>query len=348
MIKSKGYAGFDSQSPLKPYSFTRREVGRHDVLIKITYCGICHSDIHTVRDEWGGAIYPLVPGHEIIGEVTKVGDSVKNHKIGDLVGVGCMVNSCGHCSACSDDLEQFCSEGATFTYNSEEDDGNITKGGYSDSIVVNEDFVLKAPTNLPVETLAPLLCAGITTYSPLKLWNVGPGDRVAVIGLGGLGHMGVKIAKALGAEVIVVTTSPRKQEDALRLGADKVIISTDPESMQTVSNSCDFALSTIAAPHNISLYTELLKPQKTLCLVGIPDSPHQISPNDLIFGRKVVTGSLIGGVAETQEVLDFCAEKQITADVELISIHDINQAYTRVIKGDVRYRFVIDMQTIND
>lgn len=348
MIKSKGYAGFDNHSPLKPYTFTRREIGDQDVLINILYCGVCHSDIHTVRNEWGGAIYPLVPGHEIIGNITKVGSAVKKLQVDDLVGVGCMVNSCGACASCEQNIEQFCQAGAIFTYNSEEVGGNITKGGYANNIVVNQDFVLKAPTNLDAASIAPLLCAGITTYSPLKKWQVGPGDRVAIIGLGGLGHVGVKLAKALGAEVIVISSSKNKKQDALRLGADDVIISTDNKAMQKMSASCDFALSTIAAPHNIDLYTQLLKPHRTLCLVGIPSSAHQISANDLIFNRKIVTGSLIGGIAETQEVLNFCGEKQITADIELIPIQEINHAYTRMLKGDVRYRFVIDMQSVNN
>jgi alcohol dehydrogenase (NADP+) len=347
MIKAKGYAGFDKKSPLKFYAFDRRELGESDVLIKIKYCGVCHSDIHSVKDEWDGADYPMVPGHEIIGEVIETGSSVTKHQVGSLVGVGCMVNSCGNCPPCSKDLEQFCHHGAIFTYGSEEQDGNITKGGYSDCIVVTEDFVLKAPTNLPIETIAPLLCAGITTYSPLKHWNVGPDDKVGIVGLGGLGHMAVKLAKSFGAEVVVFTTSPEKKDDAIKLGADIVVLSKNKDEMQVHENSFDFILDTVAATHDISIYTALLKPEKTLCMLGIPPTPHKLSPSSLIINRKNLSGSLIGGIAETQEMLDYCGKHQITSDIELIPIQKINEAYERVLNSDVKYRFVIDMQSLD-
>lgn len=346
MIQTKGYAGFNATSPLKPYTFELRELRADDVLIKIKYCGICHSDIHSVRNEWGGAKYPLVPGHEVIGEVIQIGKAVQNHKVGSLVGIGCMVNSCGTCHQCNNDLEQFCHSGATLTYNSVEADGNITKGGYADYIVVNEKFVLKVPTNLPIETVAPLLCAGITTYSPLKHWNVKKGDKVGIVGLGGLGHIAVKLAKSLGAEVFVFTTSANKKEDGIKLGANQAVLSSDQTEMKKHANSFDFILDTVAASHDIATYIALLKPEKTLCLLGIPPSPHEILAQDLIINRKNISGSLIGGIAQTQEMLDYCGRNNITSDVELIPIQKINEAYERVLKNDIKYRFVIDMQTL--
>lgn len=346
MIKSKGYAGFDAKSPLKAYEFERREVGNDDVHIEIAYCGVCHSDIHTVRNEWGGARYPLVPGHEIVGYVKQVGANVSRYKVGDCVGVGCMVNSCGHCDACDHHQEQFCQKGAIFTYNSLEADGNITKGGYSNNIVVNEKFVLKIPVNMKLEAVAPLLCAGITTYSPLKHWNIGPKDKVGIIGLGGLGHMAVKLARSFGAEVVVFTTSPGKTEDALKLGAHEVVLSKDPNAMRKHRESLDFIIDTVSAPHDLDAYMALLKHEKTLCMLGVAPTPHQIASSSLIYGRKRLSGSLIGGIAETQEMLDYCAAHDIVSDIELIPIKEINTAYERVLKGDVKYRFVIDMNTL--
>ncbi|MDF1756705.1 MAG: NAD(P)-dependent alcohol dehydrogenase [Legionellaceae bacterium] len=346
MIKAHGYAGFDAKSPLQPLNFDRRELNRNDVLIKISYCGICHSDIHSVRSEWGKANYPLVPGHEIIGEVIKVGASATKHQIGDLVGVGCLVNSCGSCEQCTNNKEQLCHQGATATYGSIESNGNVTQGGYSNCIVVDEKFVLSAPRNLPPETIAPLLCAGITTYSPLKYWNIGKNDKVGVVGLGGLGHIAVKIAKSLGAEVIVFTTSPKKKDDAIKIGADSAVLSTNKTEMLAHINSLDFILDTIALAHDVSTYMALLKPEKTLCMLGLSPTPHQISATDLMIHRKNLSGSLIGGIAETQEMLDHCEKHQITAEIELIPIQKVNEAYERVINGDVVYRFVIDMQSL--
>jgi uncharacterized zinc-type alcohol dehydrogenase-like protein len=347
MIKSKGYAGFNSDTPLKLHHFERREVGDFDILIKIKYCGVCHSDIHTVRNEWGGAKYPLVPGHEIIGVVERIGPQVTNHQVGDTVGVGCMVNSCGHCHECALHMEQFCDEGATFTYNTVEADGETTKGGYSDNIVVHEQFVLSVPAHLNLAQAAPLLCAGITTYSPLKHWNIKAGDKVGIIGLGGLGHMAVKFAHAFGAHVVVFTTSEKKISDALSMGAHDVVLSTNRQEMLKHSNSFDFILDTVSAPHDVNAYMALLKHEKTLCMVGISPTPHQIASSSLFMGRKNLSGSLIGGIAETQEMLDFCGQHQITCTIEMISIKDINEAYTRMLKSDVKYRFVIDMASLN-
>jgi uncharacterized zinc-type alcohol dehydrogenase-like protein len=347
MIKSKGYAGFDSKTPLKPYHFERREVGEFDILIKIKYCGVCHSDIHTVRNEWGGAKYPLVPGHEIIGVVEQVGTGVSKHQVGDTVGVGCMVNSCGHCDECRLHMEQFCHEGAIFTYNTLESDGKTTKGGYSDNIVVNEQFVLSVPSHLNLAQAAPLLCAGITTYSPLKHWNIKAGDKVGIIGLGGLGHMAVKFAHAFGAQVVVFTTSQKKISDALSMGAHEVVLSTHREEMLKHNNSFDFILDTVSAPHDVNAYMALLKYEKTLCMVGVSPTPHQIASSSLFMGRKNLSGSLIGGIAETQEMLNFCGEHQITSTIEMISITEINEAYSRILKSDVNYRFVIDMASLN-
>jgi uncharacterized zinc-type alcohol dehydrogenase-like protein len=346
MLKSKGYAAFDAKSPLKPYEFPRRSLRDSDVQIEIQYTGICHSDIHTVRNEWGGAKYPVVPGHEIIGVVKAVGALVKKYKVGDVVGVGCMVNSCGQCECCKMDLEQFCHKGCTLTYDSEEADGSITKGGYSDNIVVNEKFVLKVPENLPLAEVAPLLCAGITTYSPLKHWKIGKDHKVGIIGLGGLGHMGVKFARAFGAHVVVFTTSPSKKEDALKMGANEVVLSKNADELKKHLNSFDFILDTVSAPHNLISYMELLKHDGTLCMVGASPDPHQMTSSALIWGRKSLSGSLIGGLAETQEMLDFCGKHNISCQIEMIPIQDVNQAYERVLKSDVKYRFVIDMKSL--
>ncbi len=347
MIKAKGYAGFDAKSPLTGYEFYRREISDSDILIEIQYCGVCHSDIHTVRNEWGGAKYPLVPGHEIVGVVQKVGSNVQSHREGDIVGVGCMVGSCGDCACCSDGLEQFCHQGATFTYNSLDADGNVTQGGYSNQIVVHEKFVLKIPKNLKLEAVAPLLCAGITTYSPLKHWSIVKNDKVGIIGLGGLGHMAVKFAKSFGAHVVVFTTSPQKKDDAIKLGADEVVISKQTGEMKKHLNSFDFIIDTVSAPHDIDAYIALLKHEKTLCMLGISPTPHQVASFSLIHGRKNLSGSLIGGIAETQEMLDYCGKHNITCDIEMIPIQKINEAYERVLKSDVKYRFVIDMQSLN-
>jgi len=346
MIPSKSYAGFDATSDLKPHTFNRRDVGENDVHIQIKYCGICHSDIHTVRNEWGGAVYPLVPGHEIVGHVVKVGAKVKKFKAGDVVGVGCMVNSCGQCDSCKKDLEQFCQKGAIFTYNSPDQVEGRTKGGYSDHIVVDEKFVLKIPAHLNLAEAAPLLCAGITTYSPLKHWKIGKNDKVGIIGLGGLGHMGVKLARAMGAQVVVFTTSPHKKDDALKMGAHEVVISKNKEEMQKHLGSLNLIIDTVSAPHDVASYMALLKIDGTLCMVGVSPEPHQIPSTAMIYGRKNLGGSLIGGIAETQAMLDYCGEHNITCDIELIPIQKVNEAYTRVLKSDVKYRFVIDMGTI--
>lgn len=348
MIKTKSYAGFSADTPLKFYEFNRRDLGDHDIHIKIQYCGICHSDIHTVRDEWAGAVYPLVPGHEIVGTVEQVGAMVTRYKPGATVGVGCMVNACGHCSPCKDHKEQRCEQGAIFTYNSLDHDGQTTKGGYSDNIVVHEKFVLSIPDNLNLAAAAPLLCAGITTYSPLKYWNIGKGDKVGIIGLGGLGHMAVKFASAMGANVVVLTTSPEKKTAALKMGAHEVIISSQLDELQQHHNSFDFLIDTVSATHDVNLYLDLLKPEKTLCMLGVAPEPLPISAASLIYKQKSLSGSLIGGVAETQEMLNYCGEHHIECDIEMIPIQKINEAYERIMRGDVQYRFVIDMQSLQD
>lgn len=345
MIKAKGFAGYDATSPLKPYEFNHRDVGNNDVHIEIKYCGVCHSDIHSVRNEWKGAQYPLVPGHEIVGVVKRVGVNVKNHKEGDIVGVGCMVNSCGDCAPCKNHTEQFCNK-CIFTYNSVDVDGTTTKGGYSDNIVVNEKFVLKVPKNLKLEEVAPLLCAGITTYSPLKHWKISKNHTVGVVGLGGLGHMAVKFARAMGAHVVVFTTSLNKKDDALKMGAHEVVHTKNADEFKKHMNTCDFIIDTVSAPHDLSAYMSLLKIDGTLCMVGVSPSPHEISSTTLIFGRKSLSGSLIGGIAETQEMLDFCGKNNISCEIEMIPIQKINDAYERVLKSDVKYRFVIDMASL--
>lgn len=349
MSQAIGYAAFHHNTPLEPFQFERRELTATDVQIEILYCGVCHSDIHQVRNEWGMSNFPIVPGHEIVGKVINLGSAVTQFKIGDHVGVGCLVDSCGQCADCQEDLEQYCNH-AVFTYNSSDPhfNGSVnTYGGYSNQIVVKQEFVLTIAENLDLAAVAPLLCAGITTYSPLKQWKVGKGDKVGVVGLGGLGHMAVKFAHALGARVVLFTTSPHKIDDAKRLGAHEVVISKNPEEMNAHLQSFDFILNTVAASHNLDAYTALLKRDGTLCLVGVPDHPHP-SPTvgNLIFKRRRLVGSLIGGIKETQEMLDFCAEHNITSDIELISIQQINQAYERVLKSDVNYRFVIDLASL--
>ncbi len=348
MIKALGYGNTAATAPLDRMEIDRRDPGPKDVRIDILYCGICHSDLHTARNEWHGTTYPCIPGHEIVGRVAAVGSEVKGFKVGDMAGVGCMVDSCRSCSECKDDLEQFCAKGAVFTYNSPDAHlGGMTYGGYTNVIVVDEAFVLKVPAGLDPAGAAPLLCAGITTYSPLRHWGAGPGKKVGVVGLGGLGHMGVKLAHAMGAHVVLFTTSAGKTADAKRLGADEVVLSKDPEAMKAHAGSFHFILDTVAAPHDLDAYTTLLRRDGTLCLVGAPEYPHP-SPTvfNLIFGRKSIAGSLIGGIRETQEMLDFCAEKGLTADIETIPVQKVNEAYERMLRSDVKYRFVIDMASL--
>ncbi|HEX7458187.1 MAG TPA: NAD(P)-dependent alcohol dehydrogenase [Ginsengibacter sp.] len=347
MSITKAYAAKSATTPIEPWSIDRREPKPHDVQIDILYCGVCHSDLHTVRNEWGGTIYPVVPGHEIVGRVTKVGEHVKKYKVGDLVGVGCLVDSCRECDNCKEGLEQYCSNGMVGTYNGQEKDGSgITYGGYSKQIVVTEDFVLKVSENLPLEGVAPLLCAGITTYSPLRHWKVGKGDKVGVLGLGGLGHMGVKLAVSFGAEVTMLSHSPSKEADAKRLGAHNFLLTSDKEKVKGAANYFDFILDTVSAPHDYNTYLTMLNTNGVMVCVGAPSEPAVVPAFNLIFQRRSLAGSLIGGIPETQEMLDYCAEHNITSDVEVINIKDINESYERMLKGDVRYRFVIDMATL--
>ena len=347
MQNAKAFAAQSQASPLGPYSVQRRDPGARDVEIKILYCGICHTDLHIARNEWGGTTYPCVPGHEIVGRVTRAGAAAKKFKEGDIVAVGCMVDSCRQCESCREGLEQFCQNGVTFTYNSpDKKSGGMTYGGYSDSVVVDEDFVLSVPRNLDLAAAAPLLCAGITTYSPMRLHQVGKGQKVGVVGLGGLGHMGVKLARALGAHVVVFSTSPGKTQDALRLGAHEVVISKNEDEMKKHANSFHFILDTVAAKHDINAYFLLLKRDGVLTQVGAPSQPLEVNVFNLIMGRRSFTGSLIGGIRETQEVLDFCGQHSIQSDIELIPIQKINEAYERLLKSDVKYRFVIDMSSL--
>ena len=346
MFACTGYAAQDAEAPLAPFSFERRDPGPTDVRIEILYCGICHSDIHTVRGEWGPATYPVVPGHEIVGRVAAVGDAVTGFRPGDLAAVGCMVDSCRSCSSCRAGLEQYCEVGFTGTYNGPDTrtPGLQTFGGYADAIVVDQGFVLRVPENLQLAAVAPLLCAGITTYSPLRHWNVGPGQQVGIVGLGGLGHMGLKLAHAMGAEVTLFTTSPGKADDARRLGAHHVVLSRDPDAMGAQNDRFDFVLDCVAARHDIESYLALLKRDGTLVQVGAPPEPLSLNVFSLIMKRRNFAGSLIGGIPETQEMLDFCAEHGITCDIELIRPDGINRAYERVVGNDVKYRFVIDMK----
>ena len=350
MHQAKAYSATSKSSPLASATIPRRELTKSDVHIEILFCGVCHSDLHTARDEWSSVmptVYPCVPGHEIVGRVTKVGSDVSKYQIGDIVGVGCLVDSDHSCPACHDHEEQFCPN-ATFTYNSADQHGTapVTYGGYSDSIVVDQDFVLRIPSNLDLAGAAPLLCAGITTYSPLRRAKVGPGMKVGIVGLGGLGHMGVKLAKAMGAHVAVFTTSESKREDALRLGADEVILSKNQSEMGKHAGSFHFILDCVAAEHDINAYLHLLARDGKITLVGAPEKPLPVVSFALIFGHKTLSGSLIGGIAETQEMLDFCGQHNITADVEVIPIHQINEAYERMLKSDVKYRFSIDMSSL--
>jgi uncharacterized zinc-type alcohol dehydrogenase-like protein len=347
MLKTQGYAAPAANAPLTPFAFERRDVGPTDVLIDIEYCGVCHSDLHQVKDEWGGSVFPMVPGHEIVGRISKVGEKVKFFKVGDRAGVGCMVDSCRSCESCKEGLEQYCQNGFVGTYNSKEKGtGAATQGGYSKQIVVEQAFVLRVPDNLPLERVAPLLCAGITTYSPLRQWKVGKGQKVAVMGLGGLGHMGVKLAKAMGAEVTVLSTSPNKEKDAKALGADKFVVTKDPAQLKSVRGTFDFILNTVSAPLDLNTYVGLLKRDGTMVLLGVPPEAPTLHAFALIGGRRRVAGSLIGGIAETQEMLDFCGAHEIGADVEVIPMAKINEAYERMLKGDVHYRFVIDLKTL--
>lgn len=349
-IQAKQVKAFGTEAaaaPLAGLNIQRRRPTPHDVEIKILYCGVCHSDLHTARNEWHGTVYPCVPGHEIVGRIVAVGDHVKKFKLGDLAAVGCLVDSCRECDYCKEGLEQYCEGGSVLTYNSPDKFlGGHTFGGYSESITVDESFVLRVPENLDLAATAPLLCAGITTYSPLKHWNVSRGTKVGIVGIGGLGHMGVKLAKAMGAEVIVFTTSPSKFEDAKRLGADDVVLSKDGEQMKRYAGKLHFLLDCVSAEHDVNLYLAQLRVDGTLALVGAPEHPLPVAAFSLIPYRRSFAGSTIGGIAETQEMLDFCGKHNIVADVELINIQQINEAYERLLKGDVKYRFVIDMASL--
>jgi len=348
MIPTNGYAARSKTSSLSPFAFDRRDPGPADVQIDILFCGVCHSDIHTARGEWGGTTYPCVPGHEIAGRVAKVGRDVKNFREGDLAAVGCMVDSCQSCDNCRDHFEQFCEHGATFTYNSKDKHtGGFTYGGYSKSIVVDQNFVLRLSDKLDLAASAPLLCAGITTYSPLRHWQIGNGHKVGIVGLGGLGHMGLKFANAFGAEVALFTTSPGKTADAKRLGAHEVILSKNEDEMEKHAKSFDFILDTVSAPHDLDAYLSLLKRDGTMVMVGASPDPLAVDAFSLILRRRRLAGSLIGGIAETQEMLDYCAENGIACEIEKIAIDKINDAYERMLKSDVKYRFVIDMASLN-
>jgi len=350
MMEGKNVKAFGTESasaPLQQLSIKRRTPKPHDVEIEILYCGVCHSDLHTARNEWHGTVYPCVPGHEIVGRVVRVGSHVTKFKTGDHAAVGCLVDSCRNCDYCQEGLEQYCAEGATQTYNSHDAHlGTQTYGGYSESVVVDEAFVLHVPSHLNLAATAPLLCAGITTYSPLKHWNVGPGKKVGVVGLGGLGHMAVKLAKAMGAEVIVFTTSPSKVDDAKRLGADDVVLSKEADQMQRYAGKLHFVLDAVSAQHDINIYLKQLRVDGSLVLVGAPEFPLPVAAFSLIPYRRTFAGSMIGGIKETQEMLDFCGQHNIVSEIEMIGIQQINEAYERLVKGDVKYRFVIDMASL--
>jgi len=347
MTMTKAFAALSPSGSLGPFELNRREVGPHDVLIEIAYCGVCHTDIHQVRNEWGGSNFPMVPGHEIVGIVAQVGAQVKGFKAGDTAGVGCLVNSCRTCSSCAHNLEQFCEVGAAFTYNGTEMDRTTpTYGGYSSRIVVDEAFVLRVSPKLDLAGAAPLLCAGITTYSPLRHWKVKKGDQVGVVGLGGLGHMAVKLAAAMGAEVTMLSTSPAKEADARKLGATGFGLTRDEDTFKRLAGHFNLIIDTISAPHDYNQYLGMLGLEGAMVLLGVPPEPTPVAAQSLIFGRKTLSGSLIGGIKETQEMLDFCAEHNIVSEIELIPVQKINEAYERMLKGDVRYRFVIDMKTL--
>ncbi|BEU24145.1 NAD(P)-dependent alcohol dehydrogenase [Paraburkholderia sp. 22B1P] len=348
MSTTYAYAATDAQSKLAPFEFQRRDLREHDVQMEVLFCGVCHSDLHQARNEWKNTIYPVVPGHEIVGRVTNVGSQVTKYKVGQLVGVGCLVDSCRTCPSCQEGLEQYCENGFVGTYNGNDKlTGAVTYGGYSTQLVVDEEFVLRVPENLDPAGVAPLLCAGITLYSPLRTWGAGPGKKVGIVGLGGLGHMGVKIAHAMGAHVVLFTTSASKIEDAKRLGADEVVISKNPAEMEAHANSFDLIVNTVAAQHDLNPFINLLKRDGTLTLVGAPEHDHP-SPQvfNLIMKRRRLAGSLIGGIAETQEMLDFCGKHGITSDIEMIQMQQINEAYERMLKSDVKYRFVIDLDSL--
>lgn len=346
MLPTKGYAAMTAKAALQPFTLERRDVGPHDILIKISHCGVCHSDIHQARDEWGGSIFPMVPGHEIVGTVTQVGNAVKKFHVGNRAGVGCFVDSCRTCAACLEGLEQYCDAGMLLTYSGRDKDGQATQGGYSAQIVVDENYVLRIPSTLSSAGAAPLLCAGITTYSPLRHWGVGKYHRLAVVGLGGLGHMAVKIAKAMGTEVTVLSTSERKRRDAEKLGATDFALTSQPETFTRLQRRFDFLLDTVSVPHNYNAYVNLLKTDGTMILVGAPAKPTPLEPFPLIMHRRRIAGSVIGGIRETQEMLDFCAEHRIESDIEVIPIQQVNEAYERVLRGDVRFRFVIDLGSL--
>lgn len=346
MTQSHGWAAQSATLPLAPFNFFRRELQDHDVMVDIQFCGVCHSDIHSVRNEWGNAVYPMVPGHEIVGKVSAVGSAVKRFKAGDRVGVGVIIDSCRKCASCKAGEEQYCEVGTTLTYGMNDRYGDLTQGGYANNIIAPDHFVHSVSEKLDPAGVAPLLCAGITTYSPLMHWKMGPNKKVGVVGLGGLGHMALKFADALGAQVVQFTTSESKIEDAKRLGADEVVLSKDPAAMKKQASSFDFIIDTVSAPHDINPYLEALKRDATYCQVGLPDKPPVINPGNLLFKRRSWSGSIIGGMAETQQMLDFCAEKGITADVEVIPIQRINEAFERVVKADVKYRFVLDMASL--
>ena len=347
MFQCTGYASRDAQAPLAPFTFDRRDAGPNDVELDVLFCGVCQSDLHQVRNEWQYTLYPCVPGHEIVGRVKRVGAQVQGFKVGDLAGVGCMVDSCRECASCREGLEQYCVPGFTATYNGREKrTGRHTFGGYSSRVVVDRDFVLRVPENLDPAGVAPLLCAGITTYSPLRRWKVGPSQKVGIAGLGGLGHMGVKLAHAMGAHVVALTTSPGKEADARRLGADEVVVTRDPEALASHGESFDFILDTVAADHDINAYMALLKRDATLVQVGAPEKPLAMNAFSVIWRRRNFAGSLIGGIAETQEMLDSCGQHGITADIEMIRMDEIEAAYERMRKSDVKYCFVIDMSSL--
>jgi len=347
MTTTKGYAAKAATGPLGPFTFERREVGPKDVQFEILFCGVCHSDLHMAKNEWGGTNYPMVPGHEIVGRVTKVGAEVKKFKVGDLAGVGCLVDSCRECDNCKKGLEQFCRNGSTGTYNGKDKiSGGFTYGGYSNQIVATEEFVLKISEKLPLSGVAPLLCAGITTYSPLRHWKVGKGHKLAVVGLGGLGHMAVKLGASFGAEVTMLSTSPEKEIDAKKLGAHHFALTKDAEQLKALTGKFDFIIDTVSAPHNYNQYLNMLNTDGVMICVGAPPTPSEIMAFSLIGGRKSLAGSLIGGLPETQEMLDYCAEHNIVSEVEVIAMDYVNTAYERMLAGDVKYRFVIDMATL--
>ena len=346
MLPTKGYAAAHAKAPIAPFSFDRRDPGEHDVLIDILFCGICHSDIHQARDGWGGSIFPMVPGHEIAGVVKQVGSKVTKYKIGDTVGVGCFVESCRECEYCTTGLNQYCERGIVLTYNGRDYDGAPTFGGYSDKIVVNEDYVLRIPGNLALNAAAPLMCAGITLYSPLKHWKAAPSRKVAIVGLGGLGHMGVKLSHAMGAETTVLSHSSTKQEDAKRLGADHFFTTADPATFKNLRGCFDLIINTVSAPIAWDEYLHLLRVDGSMVNVGVPEQPVPVSAFPLILGRRSLAGSAIGSMDETQEMLDFCGQHNIVSDIEITPIQKVNEAYERIVKSDVRYRFVIDLASL--